>query len=70
MADAGVSATLFSDKGEILGKNLTKTPEANLWFRSIFVNRSVAAATWKLKLENTSDREHETIVATWKDAAN
>ncbi|HEX8367435.1 MAG TPA: hypothetical protein VF604_02620 [Pyrinomonadaceae bacterium] len=68
MADSNVSATLSSDKGEVLGKNLTKTPEANLWFRSIFVNRNVSAGTWKLKLENTSDREHEAIIATWKDA--
>ncbi len=68
MAASDVSATLFNDKGAEMGKNLTKTPEANAWFRSIFVDGAVASGTWKLKLENTSDRELETIVATWKDA--
>jgi pimeloyl-ACP methyl ester carboxylesterase len=68
MAASDVSATLFDDKGAIAGKNLTKTPEANAWFRSIFVNQNVSAGTWKLKLENTSDREMEAVIATWKDA--
>jgi pimeloyl-ACP methyl ester carboxylesterase len=68
MAASDVSATLFDDKGEIVGKNLTKTPEASSWFRSIYFDKPVTAATWKLKLENTSDRELEAILATWKDA--
>jgi hypothetical protein len=68
MADALVSATLFNDKGVVVGKNLTKTPEAAAWFRSIFFDQLTAAGTWKLKLENTSDRELEAILATWKDA--
>jgi pimeloyl-ACP methyl ester carboxylesterase len=69
MADASVSATLVDNKGAISGKNLTKTPEANGWFRSIFVNKPVTAGTWKLKLENTSDRELEAVVAAWNNAA-
>jgi pimeloyl-ACP methyl ester carboxylesterase len=68
MADAGISATLFNEKGEIVGKNLTKTPAANNLFRSIFVDQNVTGGTWKLKLENASDRELEAIFATWKDA--
>jgi triacylglycerol esterase/lipase EstA (alpha/beta hydrolase family) len=68
MALADVSATLFDDKGAIAGKNLAKTPEAGGWFRSIYVDQPVTAATWKLKLENTSDRELEAVLATWKDA--
>ncbi|HLM03124.1 MAG TPA: hypothetical protein VK400_18880 [Pyrinomonadaceae bacterium] len=68
MADAQVSATLFNDKGVIVGKNLTETPEANSWFRSIFFDKPTTAGTWKLKLENTSDRELEAILATWKTA--
>ncbi|MGC2238934.1 MAG: hypothetical protein WA584_22455 [Pyrinomonadaceae bacterium] len=68
MADASVSATLFNDKGVIVGKNLAKTPEANVWFRSIFVNNAVSAGTWKLKLENTSDKEFEAVVAAWDNA--
>jgi hypothetical protein len=68
MADAQISATLYNDKGVIVGKNITKTPEANSWFRSIFVDKGVTSGTWKLKLENTSERELEVILTTWKDA--
>lgn len=68
MADASVSATLFNDKGVIVGKNPAKTPEANSWFRSIFVSNAVSAGTWKLKLENTSDKEFEAIIAAWDNA--
>jgi len=68
MAASDISATLFNDKGAMVGKNLTKTPEANAWFRSIYVDANVTGGTWKLKLENTSDRELEAILATWKDA--
>lgn len=67
MASPEVSATLLNEKGIIVGKNLTKTPEANVWFRSIFVDKNVSGGTWKLKLENTSDGELEVILATWSD---
>lgn len=68
MAVSDISATLLDDKGAVVGKNLTKTPEANAWFRSIFVAKPVSGGTWKLKLENTSAFEHEAIIASWKDA--
>jgi uncharacterized alpha/beta hydrolase family protein len=68
MADPQISATLYDDKGTIAGKNLTNTPEANNWFRSIFVSRAVTAGTWKLKLENTSDKELKAVVAAWSNA--
>ena len=68
MANAQTSATLFNDKGEVVGKNLTKTREANAWFRSIFYDKPTTKATWRLKLENTSDKEFEAILATWNEA--
>ncbi|HEY0051350.1 MAG TPA: alpha/beta fold hydrolase [Pyrinomonadaceae bacterium] len=68
MAASDISATLYDDKGAIAGKNLTKTPEAGSWFRSIYYDKPTTAGTWKLKLENASDRELEAILATWKDA--
>jgi hypothetical protein len=68
MADSQISATLINDKGAVVGQNLTKTPESSLWFRSIFVDKNVMGGTWKLKLENTSERELEAILATWKNA--
>ncbi len=70
MADANISATLFDEKGSIVGKNLAKTPEANVWFRSIYVDKQVSSETWKLKLENTFDRELEVVIAAWKNAVN
>ena len=68
MANADVSATLFNDKGSIVGKNLTKTPEANTWFRSIFVEKGITAGSWKLKLENTADVEREVFLTAWSNA--
>jgi hypothetical protein len=70
MADPNISATLYNDKGEIVGKNLTKTPEANAWFRSIYVDKNVTGGMWKLKLENAFDKELEAIIATWNNAVN
>jgi hypothetical protein len=52
----------------MVGKNLTKTPEASGWFRSIFVEKDVTKGTWKLKLENTSDKEFEAVIAAWDNA--
>jgi hypothetical protein len=68
MAPVDISVTLINEKGEIVGKNLTKTPEANMLFRSIFYDQPLTKATWKLKLENTSDKEFGAILATWKNA--
>jgi triacylglycerol esterase/lipase EstA (alpha/beta hydrolase family) len=68
MADARISATLFNEKGAVVGKNLTNTPESATWFRSIYVDKEVTGGIWKLKLENTSDKELEAILATWKNA--
>jgi len=68
MADSQISATLFNEKGEIVGKNLAKTPEASVWFRSIFYDKPTTKATWKLKLENTSDKEFEAVIVTWSNA--
>jgi pimeloyl-ACP methyl ester carboxylesterase len=67
MAAPDVSATLIDDKGAVVGKNLAKTPEAAAWFRSMYIDKNVTAGVWKLKLENTSDRELEAVIATWKD---
>ena len=70
MADPNISATLYNEKGETVGKNLSKNPEANAWFRSIYVDKNVTGGTWKLKLENTFDKELEAIIATWNNAVN
>ena len=68
VADSRISATLFNEKGEIVGKNPAKTPEASGWFRSIFYDKPTTKSTWKLKLENSSDKELEAVVVTWSNA--
>jgi pimeloyl-ACP methyl ester carboxylesterase len=69
MADPKVSLRLMNALGSEVGRNLANTPDANAWFRSIFIDTPVAPGTWKLKLENTSDRESEVYVVVWADAA-
>ena len=64
MGGSGISATIFDEKGLEVGKNLAGTPEANSWFRSIFVNRPVSAGTWKIRAVNTGDRELSAIFTT------
>jgi hypothetical protein len=65
MAPSVVSATLANERGVVVGKNLAGTPEASQWFRSIFVDKGVMPGTWKLKLENTGDREMDVVLTTW-----
>ena len=65
MGASDISVTLFDDKGIKVGSNLASKPESRSWFRSIFVEKLVAAGTWKLKVENTSDRELEAIFTSW-----
>ncbi|HKX84758.1 MAG TPA: alpha/beta hydrolase [Pyrinomonadaceae bacterium] len=69
MAISDVSATLFDAYGVVVGKNHTDDPEANQWFRSIFVNKPTTAGTWKLRLQSISDRETEVIMTSWSNAA-
>ena len=68
MAQSVVSATLLNNREIIVGKNLAGSPEAGQWFRSIFVDNGITAGIWKLKLENTGDRETEVILTAWWDA--
>jgi uncharacterized alpha/beta hydrolase family protein len=67
MARPDVSATLLGDVGAIMGKNLAKSAEAGQWFRSILVDRPVQRGTWKMRFENTGDREAEVVLTTWSD---
>jgi triacylglycerol esterase/lipase EstA (alpha/beta hydrolase family) len=67
VAAPGVSATLFDPKGAIIGANLTGTPESKQMFRAITIEKSIAAGTWKLKLENKSATEANLILAAFAD---
>lgn len=68
MALSDISVSLFNNEGVLIGKNLAKTPDANSWFRSIFIDKGITAGIWKLKIENVSDRELEAIFTTWSNA--
>lgn len=68
MASALVSATLVDEKGAVRGKDIAGTPEANGFFRTIYVDKGVTAGVWKLRLENTGKAESPTIIAAWSNA--
>jgi hypothetical protein len=65
MANSDVSATLINEKGATVGKNASGSPESKSMFRSIFFDKAVPNATWKLKLENVGTFETTAIVTTW-----
>ena len=69
MAINSVSASLIDQSGAVIGKNLSGSPEAGQWFRSIFIDKPVTAGTWKVRLENTSDRETEVVFTSWSTPA-
>lgn len=63
MAPSAISVTLVDNTGAIVGTNLAGKPESSAWFRSIFVNRSVTTGTWKIRIENTDNRDLPVIAA-------
>lgn len=65
MANPNVSATLLDEKGTIIGKNLSGSPESKSFFRSIFYDKAVTGGTWKLRLENTGNSDSTAVVASW-----
>ena len=69
MADAKVSATLFDAAGAERGRNAADSPEARGFFRTIFVDKGIAAGTWRLRLENTGAFEAVAVISAWHDAA-
>lgn len=68
MADAKVSVTLIDPSGNVVGKDEANSVTASGWFRSIFVDKPVAAGTWKLRFENTGTMEQRAVVTSWTNA--
>lgn len=66
-APPNVSATLFDEKGAIVGANANGTPESKQMFRAITVEKPITAGTWKLKLENKSAGEANVILTAFTD---
>ena len=69
MADPSVGATLVDDNGKVAEVNNAGSAEARFWFRSIFHDKSTTASTWKLHLQNTSEKEAEVYLVAWLNAA-
>jgi len=67
LASPEISATLVDDKGEIVGQNLTGTPEAQDIFRTISVKKSFQSGNWKLRIENRGAQETEIAVTAFID---
>jgi hypothetical protein len=61
-AALNVSATLFNERGEIVGKNLAGSPEAAEIFRTMTVKKPLNSGKWKLRLENREPAESEVII--------
>lgn len=68
MADPSISVLLVDANGQVVGRDDSGSPGSRSWFRSIFYDKPISAATWKLRVENTGDREHRIVVTTWADA--
>ncbi len=66
MASRLVSATLVDAAGNILGRNLKDTPEANAMFRTIVVNKNLSGTTVKLRLLSEEKLEATAIVSVWR----
>lgn len=62
-----VSATLFDAAGKIVGTSVAGTAESKQMFRTIAVEKPVAAGVWKLKLENKARIETSLILAAFAD---
>jgi len=65
MTDPGVTVSLIDNNGNIVARNLAKSPESTGWFRSLFYDKPVAAGTWKIRIENTGDMPHRIVLTTW-----
>lgn len=68
MADPNISVALVEANGNVVGRDDAGSPGSRSWFRSLFYDRPTTAAIWKLRVENTGDREHRIVVTTWADA--
>lgn len=66
-ASPEISATLFDEKGEIVGKNLANTPEAAGIFRTIRVKKAFQNGKWKLRIENPNQKNSEILVTAFID---
>ncbi len=69
MAAPSMSVTLIAPDGSEAGKSIGNSSEARGMFRSVYVGRSVAKGTWKVRVHNDGDFENEIILTSWANAA-
>ncbi|OGT54943.1 MAG: hypothetical protein A3E01_11720 [Gammaproteobacteria bacterium RIFCSPHIGHO2_12_FULL_63_22] len=68
VAASTVSATLIDGTGEVVGTNLSDTPEASQIFRSVFVDRAITKENWTVRFQSKDRADREIILATWSNA--
>jgi hypothetical protein len=64
-----VEVELLDPSGSSAASSKAGSPEANVWFRSAFVDKDVARGTWKVRVKNTSEYETEAILTSWTNAS-
>ena len=67
LAPPNVSATLLDANGNVAGRIVTGTPEAEGTFRTITVKKEFESGTWKLRLESTEQSEAEIVIIAFVD---
>ena len=65
IASSGVSVSLLNDRGVLVSRSMAGSPLSNSMFRMLLTQRAVAGATWKLKIENTTDLEQPFAGFSW-----
>jgi hypothetical protein len=65
MAAPSVSASLIDDHGTVVKENLAGSDLAASMFRTLYVNKPIAAGRWMIKFTNTSDREQIVVGFSW-----
>lgn len=67
LAPPNVSATLYDARGNVAGKVVAGSPEAEGQFRTITIRTPFEAGTWMLRLENGEKTEAEIAVVAFVD---
>jgi len=69
VAVPAVSASLFNERGEVIGRSAANTPEARADFRTLTFERPASNGTLRLKLENTGAAATSVIVSAWTNVS-
>jgi pimeloyl-ACP methyl ester carboxylesterase len=65
LANPDVGVSLIDPSGKVRAENLKDSVEARGLFRVLFVGGNIQSGTWRLKIENSSDRERIVLATVW-----